>query len=95
MGEDFSQLVPVATLNARNLGRLKKEVIQDVYTYWKKKRLAAGKPLIGRLQIEEDEIRHSASYVRYIPHLVFQSICLCKLTLFFRNKNANIPRCAR
>jgi len=67
MGEEYSQLIPAATLSARNLGKVKKEVIQEVYEYWKKKRLAAGKPFIPRLQMEEVEIRHSASYVRHSP----------------------------
>lgn len=70
MGDDVSQLVPTAVLNARNLGRLRKEVIQDVYNYWKKKRLATGKPLIGRLQVEELELRHSTSYVRINDHTI-------------------------
>ena len=64
LGEEYTQLIPVTMLTVRNLGRLNKEVVQDTYDYWKKKRLAAGRPLIGRLQIEEEEIRHSSSYVR-------------------------------
>lgn len=62
LGEEYTQLIPVTMLTVRNLGRLNKEVVQDTYDYWKKKRLAAGRPLIGRLQIEEEEIRHSSSY---------------------------------
>jgi hypothetical protein len=67
MGDEYTHLIPVTMLSARNLGRLKKEAVQDVYDYWKKKRLATGRPLIGRLQIEEDEIRHSSSYVHSAP----------------------------
>lgn len=93
MGEDYTKLIPLSVLNARNLARLRKEVVQDVYNYWKKKRLAVGKPLIERLQIEEDELRHSTSYVRAVLQLLtaMKSNPLWR----FRNKSASTPKCAK
>jgi hypothetical protein len=84
MGQDFAQLIPATVLAARNLSRLSKEVVQDVYDYWKKKRLAVGKPLIGRLQTEEEEIRHSSSYVRTL------SLALPQSTVATRTHMSNI-----
>ena len=49
---DHKKLFSKAVLTSRKLAKVKPEVLEAVYAYWAKKRTAAGRPLLKRLEMD-------------------------------------------